>query len=247
MIYVGTCGFCEPMKKYFEDFNTVEIQQTFYKILNVRILQKWKKMSREDFIFNFKAFQGITHPYTSKTWKKSNVEITKIKSKVGYLRPTKEVFEFWRKMIEYVDILNAKVVVIQLPESFKSTDENWENAEKFFRNIERKNFDIGVELRGWSEMDIKRFCRKFDIIDVCDLSLRLPTVFKKISYFRLHGSYKNGKINYYHQYNEYEMKRMVEKIKKIKSNEIFVYFNNVFMLNDSKRFIHLLQELRKTQ
>jgi len=235
------------MKKYFEDFDTVEIQQTFYKILDIKLLKKWRKMAREEFIFNFKAFQGITHPYTSKTWKRSNVDISKFKEKVGYLKPTREVFGFWKKMVEYADVLNAKVIVIQLPESFKSNNENWGNAEKFFRNIERKNFEIGVELRGWNEDDIKKFCKKFDVIDVCDLLLRLPVVSTKTSYFRLHGSYKNGKINYYHQYTDEEMKKMIEKIKKLKSKEIFVYFNNVFMLNDSKRFIHFLHELRKTQ
>jgi uncharacterized protein YecE (DUF72 family) len=247
MIHVGTCGFSESMKKYFSDFDTVEIQQTFYKILDLKLLQKWRKIAKEDFIFNFKAFQGITHPYTSRTWKRSNIDISKFKEKVGYLKPTKEVFEFWRKMVGYAEILKTKVIVIQLPESFKSNNENWENAEKFFRNIERKDFEVGVELRGWNEDDIKKFCNKFDVIDVCDLSLRLPTIKREISYFRLHGSYKNGKINYYHQYSDEEMREMIEKIKKLKSKEIFVYFNNVFMLNDSKRFLHLLQEFRKIQ
>jgi uncharacterized protein YecE (DUF72 family) len=242
MIYVGTCGFPESIKKYFSDFDTVEIQQTFYKILDVKLLNKWRKMAKEDFIFNFKAFQGITHPHKSRTWKRSNIDASKLKEKVGYLKPTKEVFEFWGKMVEYAKILKTKVIVIQLPESFKNTKENWENAEKFFRNIERKDFEIGVELRGWNKDDIKKFCKKFDVIDVCDLNQRLPTVTKKISYFRLHGSYKNGKINYYHQYNDDEMREMKEKIKKLKSKEIFVYFNNVFMLNDSKRFINLLQD-----
>jgi uncharacterized protein YecE (DUF72 family) len=246
MIYVGTCGFSESIKKYFSDFNTVEIQQTFYKILDVKLLHKWRKMAKEDFIFNFKVFQGITHPYTSRTWKRSNIDVSKFKEKVGYLKPTKEVFEFWNKMVEYAEILKTKVIVIQLPESFKNIKENWENAEKFFRNIERKDFEIGVELRGWSEDDIKKFCNKFDVIDVCDLNQRLPTITRKISYFRLHGSYKNGKINYYHQYNDDEMREMKEKIKKLKSKEIFAYFNNVFMLNDSKRFIQLIHDFQKS-
>ena len=245
MIYVGTCGFSESMKKYFEDYYTVEIQQTFYKLLDIKLLQKWRKMSKEEFIFNFKAFQGITHPYTSKTWKRSNVDVSKFKEKVGYLKPTKEVFGFWRKMVDYANVLKTKVIVVQMPDSFKSNNDNWENAEKFFRNIERGNFEIGVELRGWSEYDIKKFCSKFDVIDVCDLNSRLPTFIKEISYFRLHGSYRNGKINYYHQYSDYELKVILEKVKKLKSKEIFLYFNNVFMLNDSKRFLQLINEFKK--
>ena len=246
MIYVGTCGFSESMKKYFEEFDTVEIQQTFYKIIDTKVLQKWKRMVKKDFIFNFKAFQGITHPHTSRTWKRSNIDVSKVKDEIGYLKPSKVVFEYWRKMVEYANILKARVIVIQLPESFKCNNENLGNAEKFFKNIERNGFEIGVELRGWKEQDIKKFCKEFDVIDVCDLSFRLPVIVRKVSYFRLHGSYNNGKINYYHQYSKGELIKMIEKIKNLKSKETYVYFNNVFMLNDSKSFLHLLQKFWKT-
>ena len=239
MILVGTCGFCEAMKKYFQDYKTVEIQQTFYKILENKNLEKWKKLAPKDFVFNFKVFQGITHPSTSRTWKRANLDVNKIKEKVGFLKPTKEVFDFWKKMLEYAKILEAKVLLIQLPDSFKDTKENWENAEKFFANIERKNFEVGVELRGWNEESIKKFCKKFDVIDVCDINLRFPVCKTKISYFRLHGSYKNGKINYYHNYSLEELKKIKEKIEKIKSKEIFLYFNNIFMRDNSKQFLHL--------
>ncbi|MGC8993476.1 MAG: DUF72 domain-containing protein [Candidatus Aenigmatarchaeota archaeon] len=239
MILVGTCGFSESMKKYFKDYKTVEIQQTFYKILENKTLEKWKRMAPKDFVFNFKVFQGITHPYYSKTWKRSNIDVNKIKDKVGFLKPTKEVFDFWNKMIEYAKILESKVLLIQLPESFTDTEENWENAEKFFRNIEREKFEIGIELRGWNEKRIKKFCKKFDLIDVCDINLRLPLYKKEISYFRLHGSYKNGKINYYHNYSLEELKKIKEKIEKIKSKYIFVYFNNIFMRDNSKQFLRL--------
>lgn len=240
-IYVGTCGFSESMKRYFEEFSTIEIQQTFYKIIDVKLLKKWRGMAKEDFIFNFKVFQGITHPFPSKTWKRSNIDVTKIKENVGHLKPTKEVLNFWKKMVEYANVLKSKVLVIQLPQSFKSEDENWENAEKFFKSIERDNFEIGVELRGWDEKDIKKFCKKFDVIDVCDLGVRLPTIFKEVSYFRLHGSYKDGRINYYHRYTNEELKEVLEKAKNLKSRDVFIYFNNVFMLDDSRKFINLLQ------
>lgn len=39
MIHVGTCGFCEAREKYFKDFDAVEVQQTFYKVLQERPLR----------------------------------------------------------------------------------------------------------------------------------------------------------------------------------------------------------------
>ncbi|MEM5815012.1 MAG: DUF72 domain-containing protein [Candidatus Aenigmatarchaeota archaeon] len=239
MIYIGTCGFSEPMDKYFKDFKTVEIQQTFYKILENKTLEKWKKRAPKDFIFNFKVFQGITHPYTSITWKRSNINVSKLKNKVGFLKLSKEVIDFWKKMIEYSKILEAKVLLIQLPESFKEREENFENAEKFFRNIDRGEFEIAVELRGWSLDGIKKFCRNFNVIDVCDLYIREPVFIKNILYSRLHGGYENKRINYYYKYSSKDLENIKNKIKKIKAEEAFIYFNNVFMLENSKQFILL--------
>lgn len=239
MIYVGTCGFCESMDKYFKDFKTVEIQQSFYRILDITTVKRWKKKAPQDFIYNLKAFQGITHPYTSSTWKRSNLNISTIKDKVGFFKPTKEVFDFWNKTVNIARVLEAKVILLQLPASFKDVNENWENAEKFFQNAERENFQIAVELRGWSLRSIKKFCKTFEVIDVCDLFVREPFT-QKILYTRLHGSYKDEKINYYYNYTLEDLKKLIEKIKKIKPEIGFVYFNNVFMLNNAKAFLSLL-------
>jgi len=238
-IFVGTCGFCEGMKKYFNDFETVEIQQTFYKILDEKILKKWRDLCPENFIFNFKVFQGISHPYSSPTWRRSNVNVEEIKNDVGFLKPTRIVFDYWNKMLKYADILKSRVLVIQMPEKFKDEENNWENAEKFFRKIERRDFEIGIELRGWKEERIKKFCKNFDLIDVCDINLRTPASQRKISYFRLHGSYENKKINYNHKYSDEELSQIMKNIKNLETT--FIYFNNMFMCDDAKRFKSLVK------
>lgn len=92
MIYMRTCGFCEAKVRYFRDFDTVEIQQTFYLILQEKTLEHWRKEAPEGFIFSMKAFQGVTHPPNSPTWR-SNVRPSK---DVGLLRPTSDVLHFWR-------------------------------------------------------------------------------------------------------------------------------------------------------
>ena len=238
MLYVGTCGFSESIKKYFANYKTIEIQQTFYKILKDTTLIKWKKLAPKDFVFNFKAFQGITHPPTSPTWRKSNLKSLK---HVGWLQPTKQVYKFWKKMLNYQKILDAKVIVIQLPSSFKDEPKNWDNAEKFFSKIDRGDFEIGVELRMWKEESVRKFCKKFDLIDVCDINVRLPTIKKYISYFRLHGAYKNGRINYSYKYTKKDLEKILKRIKKIGSEYTFVMFNNLYMRDDSKKFIRMIK------
>ncbi|AFK22514.1 DUF72 domain-containing protein [Pyrococcus sp. ST04] len=239
-IIVGTCGFCERQEKYFQDFRTVEIQQTFYRILQDKTLEKWKKRAPKNFIFSLKAFQGITHPLNSPTWRRSNVKPTK---NVGLLRPTSDVLRFWRITLHEAKILEAKFIIIQLPKSFRETEESFENAEKFFSMIDRGNFEIGVELRGWSERGRKKFTRKFDVIDVVDPLVSVPLHSGYITYYRLHGKYEGGKIIYSHKYSDEELKKIMNKVLSFHIKESFVYFNNSNMCEDARRLIMYLREL----
>lgn len=234
-IFIGCCGFATSMKKYFQEFSTVEVQQTFYRIPRENTLVKWRDQAGENFIFNVKCFQGVTHPLSSPTWKRFG---SKVNGNYGLLQPSKEVFESWEAMLKAASILRAKIILIQLPASFKESQQAFENAEKFFAEIDRKNFDIAIELRGWSEKGVKKFCRKFELIDCCDLNVREPTYLtkKKILYSRLHGAYKNGKIIYSYSYSENELKNIAEKIKKIKAKEVWIYFNNSDMYKNAKTF-----------
>jgi len=114
MIKVGTCGFPISRKKYYEEFNVVEINSTFYSIPDIEWVKKIRNEAPENFEFTFKAFQGITHDVNSFTWRKSKIKNYKeLKGKVGYLRNTKEVFEFWEKQEEIANILRSNIIVIQ--------------------------------------------------------------------------------------------------------------------------------------
>ncbi len=238
-VFIGCCGFATSMKKYFREFSTVEVQQTFYRIPRESTLAKWREQAGENFIFNVKCFQGVTHPLSSPTWKRFG---PKPKGNYGLLQPSKEVFESWSMTLRAAKILRARIILIQLPASFKENEQSFSNAEKFFANIDRKDFEIAVELRGWSEKGIKKFCKEFGLIDCCDINVREPLYLtkKKILYSRLHGAYKNGKIIYSYSYSRNELESMAEKIKKTKAKEAWIYFNNSDMYRNAKEFMSLL-------
>ncbi len=238
-VYVGCCGFAKSMKVYFETYDTVEIQKTFYRLPRESTLEKWRESAHPSFIFNLKVFQGITHDVKSPTWRRSGIKnYHELSGKVGYLRPTEEVFSYWEKMLKYARILKARVLIIQLPASFKDTEENWRNAENFFAGIDRDDFLLGIELRGWSPERVEKFCRKFVLIDVCDPMVRKPTFLEAgVAYFRLHGSYERGKINYRHRYTDEELQKLAELLTGLEEvKEVFLLFNNVYMAEDALRF-----------
>lgn len=237
MIKVGTCGFCEARSKYFRDFDAVEVQQTFYRILQEKTLERWRKEAPEGFTFSIKAFQGVTHLANSPTWRRSNV---KPRKDVGLLRPTSDVFHFWRVTLKEAETLGARFILIQLPKSFRESEESFANAEKFFEMIDRGDFEIAIELRGWSEKGIKKFVREFDVIDVTDPLVRIPLHRGETSYYRLHGRYENGRIIYSHSYSEEELQKVKERVMGWNRGESFVFFNNSDMYRDAKRFKTLL-------
>ena len=240
-VWVGCCGFCESQQKYFHNFKTIEIQKTFYQLISENLAKKWRGKAPEDFIFNLKVFQGITHPSSSPTWKRANIDTEKIKEKVGFLKPTKEVLEFWKEQLKMAKILKARVLVIQLPKSFKDEKENWKNAKQFFSKIKRVNFLIGVELRGWSEESRKKFCKKFEVIDVVDPFATKPQYLTKenVAYFRLHGS-PPGKKMYSYKYTQNDLKKLKRLIEETGAKEVFVMFNNVFMKENALTFSKML-------
>ena len=233
MIRVGTCGFCEGRAKYFRDFDAVEVQQTFYRILQEKTLERWRKEAPEGFTFAVKAFQGVTHPPNSPTWRRSNVRPSK---NVGLLRPKGDVLHFWRLTLKEAKTLGARFILIQLPKSFKESEESFANAERFFEMIDRGSFEIAVELRGWSEKGVKRFVRAFDVIDVTDPLVRIPLHSGETNYYRLHGRYENGRIIYRHSYSDEELQRIRERVLGWNRGESFVFFNNTDMCRDARRF-----------
>ncbi len=239
-IFTGCCGFAERMQEYFKEFSTVEVQQTFYKIPQSKTLEKWRKLAPENFVFNVKCFQGVTHPPSSPTWKRFG----KPPEESGLLKPCKFVFESWERTLKVANILKARIILIQLPKSFKECEESFENAESFFERIERKDFEIAIELRGWSEESVKKFCKKFQVIDCCDILHREPVYLgkQKTLYVRLHGKYENGRIIYSYSYSEEELKNIAQKVLKLKPRTAWIYFNNSDMLKNARKFTKLIGE-----
>lgn len=242
-IYVGCCGIPGGLKRYSEEFKVTEINSTFYKIPKIETVQRWRQTVADDFIFTVKCHQAITHPITSPTWKKSGIKnFEELKDKVGFLNPTKEVLEYWRKTVEICIILRAPLCLIQLPTSFIENRENIENMRKFFSMIERNGLAIALELRGWSRERFRQVCEEFDLISCVDPMKYEPLYFskRKIGYFRLHGSYRGERINYKYKYTVEDLKNLKERVEKSNCNVVYIMFNNVYMREDARQFIELL-------
>jgi len=242
MIKIGCCGFAKGKKEYFKHFKLVEIQQTFYRILPENTLEKWRQEAPDDFEFSVKAFQGISHPVSSPTWRRSGLEL-RGDERYGNLQPSKEVMESWEITRRVCDILKARICIIQLPKRFKDSEENIKNATEFFSNIDRGDLEIAVELRGWKDENVERLCREFDLIDCRDPFASRPTCFgkKNIAYLRLHGSPPGARM-YNYRYTDKDLQVLLDIVREMRVRESYILFNNIYMFDDALRFRKLVEQ-----
>jgi len=217
------------MKKYFENFDVVEVQKTFYKPPSPETARKWRNIAPDNFEFTVKAWQVITHPPSSPTYRKAKLSL----SDGGFFKPIKEVFEAWEVTREIARELRSPLVLFQTPKSFRDSEENIRNMIEFFSSIERE-FIFAFEPRGWKKENVLSVCRELDLIHVVDPFLSDP-LYGDIFYFRLHG------FDYKHKYTDKELQRLSEKCRELGKGG-YVMFNNVHMFDDAVRFRKLVEK-----
>ncbi len=235
-VRVGCCGFPKERRQYFSVFNLVEVQQTFYRPPVVETALKWRQEAPADFEFTVKAWQLITHPPSSPTyrrlgWKVSPEEV----QQYGFFRPTPEVLRAWKKTKEIALVLGARVVVFQTPASFVDSVQNIENMRLFFKKLGQEGFLFVWEPRGnWSDKSVSSLCQELRLTHCVDPLERLPLC-GELKYFRLHGG-----SNYRHKYTDKELCRLSGLVDT--EAEAYILFNNIEMYDDALRFKNLLKQ-----
>ncbi|MGQ9474014.1 MAG: DUF72 domain-containing protein [Candidatus Caldatribacteriaceae bacterium] len=236
MIRVGVCGFPASYASLFSSLDVIEIQKTFYAPLSERQLLSLLEKRPPHFIFTMKAFQGITHPSTSPTYRRVKLPSHFFPHNLGFFKPTPEVWESVEITLREARILEAQLVVIQCPPSFLATPENLDHLYQFFRNLKRNHLIWGFEPRGnWSWEIIQKVCEEFDLVHVVDPFYGSP-VAGSIQYFRLHG-----RGSYHYRYTQEEIKELAQKLR-TSVKETYCLFNNTFMFENA---LELKKELEK--
>ncbi len=214
-----------PTKNYFkaysEIFDTVEINNTFYKFPSVENIKKWKNESPKDFIFSIKAPRIITH-FNNRFNNK------------GLL------YNFYSTISHLEEKLGC--VLFQLPPTVKY-DKTLLN--KIIENIDY-NYKNVIEFRHnswWNKNVFKEFTH-YKII-FCNVSS--PIKDREIHhtaddmFIRFHGV-----TDWYdHNYSEAELKEWVNIISEYKPKSLWAYFNNTNKGNaayNAMSFLNILYE-----
>ncbi len=246
-LIVGCCGIPVSRSRYFETLRAVELQNTFYDLPSEGWAESFRSSIPSDAIVTVKAWQVITHPSTSPTWRRMKHKPSGNLDNYGFLKPTKENFEAWEKLRRVSLVLRARAIVFQTPPSFGYSEENLRNAIEFFSTIKSREFLLCWEPRGTWNQHPEAVAKvvELGVVHVVDLLKREPVAIPheaRILYTRLHGL--NGEVNYRYRYTDEDLSKLLHVVTKYSNlvDEAYVMFNNVYMFNDAARFKSLAKE-----
>ena len=231
-IYIGCSGYHykdwkgnfypEDLKKnewfgyYSGRLNSVEINNTFYKIPETSALKRWIDQTPDDFRFSVKGSRYITH--------------------MKKLNDAKPHLDKFYRSIEPLKV-KTDVILWQLPGNLRK---NTDKLETFCDHLNQKYINV-IEFRhkSWFDEKVYDILKNYNVT-VCSLSAPgdLPNeIFHQTGriYLRFHGKNDWYKDNYADE----ELKDWGKRIKKTNADEVYIYFNNDYHANAAHNAIKL--------
>lgn len=198
----------EWLPYYARYFNTVEINNTFYKFPEASMFERWKEITPENFRFTLKGSRYITH-----------------------MKKLKSVEESLDRFYEVSSVLEDKLASIlwQLPPNLKRNDER---LEKFCKQLSKSVPQI-IEFRNmsWFDEEVFDILQKYNVA-YCIISApgELPEslhITAPWTYIRFHG--KEHWYNY--KYSNEELQQWADKVSTMEAEQVMIYFNNDYNAN----------------
>ena len=221
-LYIGCSGFTnrdwkgfffpeelpskEQLNFYSTQFNSVEINSSFYRRPRLQTLQNWYERTGEDFKFFIKIPKTITH-------------IKRLKATAA------ETADFCSHVHEGIREKLAGFL-FQLPPSFHYSEEH---LEQVIETVDSGFLNV-VEFRHkswWNDEILEALKDKNIVFSGVSFPKDLPNDLiinnDKSAYYKLHGV----PVLFKSEYSEEELKKLAKEIKKARQ-EVFVFFNNTW-------------------
>ncbi len=192
---------------YAEQFNTVEINNTFYKMPEEKDLKKWKETTPASFQFTLKANRYFTHQ------KKLNID--------------DDFKDRFSSFMDAASVMDKKLgcILWQLPRNQHKDVSKIESLGKLLNDTSHHVIEFRHE--SWFDEEVygalSDYKLSFCILSAPDKLPEETLATSKVAYLRLHGK----KDWYRYNYSDNELKTWHKRLKGLKNvTELYVYFNN---------------------
>lgn len=250
-VRVGTSGWSYPKGKgtwngifyparpknglefYSKVFNTVEVNSTFYRLIDPRTAREWVKITPKDFEFAIKVWQKFTHPEMFKEATGAEAEVTQ-----------QDYDNFKRGINPIAEECKLACLLVQFSEWFARTPANQNTLADILKQF--KDYPKAVELRhvSWGEyaIETKELLASYDagwaFIDMPEFKSAIKQELEPqpLMYLRFHGRNREkwrkrdaGDERYDYLYSEEELEPFAKGVREIAVTgeaKILIYFNN---------------------
>ncbi len=221
------------LELYSRVFNAVEVNSTFYRLLDPQTARAWAKITPKDFEFAIKVWQKFTHPGMFKKATGAEPEVTQA-----------DYDDFKRSINPIAEECKLACLLIQFSEWFARTPQHQDTLSILLRQF--KDYPVAVELRhaSWGDhaKDTKALLAASVAGWACTDMPELPGTIKqklepqRLLYLRFHGrnrekwrQHEAGEERYDYLYSEEELKPFAEKVREIAAageSKVLIFFNN---------------------
>ncbi|HXV46005.1 MAG TPA: DUF72 domain-containing protein [Nitrososphaera sp.] len=203
----------ERLSAYANEFDFVEVNSLFYQLIHPQTVERWRKSVPTDFEFSIKCYQALTH-------------------KIG-LRPVEDAFRVFAMMQKYCEILNSKILVMQMPPSLKLDEKFVLDARAFFKSIDFGDLRFVFEFRVTTTRmpgNLLNMLRDFNMVHTVDLTFEDPRVETNLLYSRVFGMPEK-----HNALDDKDLQVLKEKVEKSKAPDVRVVGHSLKMIEDTRR------------
>lgn len=229
--YPNDLNSSEYLRYYASQFDTIEVNTTFYRIPNEKTVLSWKEQTPPNFIFSLKFPRKITH-FKMLTNSEKETSI----------------------FLKRASLLNEKLgpLLIQFPYNF--TEEKLPKLQKFLKNLPSK-YRYSVEVRNKKLLNNKLFSilKEYNVALAWSNHPLLPAIEEITAdflYIRWKGNKKivNGTLGKTEVDQSANIETWANKIAtQMGSRRIFGYFSKYFSGNPAKDIKELLNTIKKAE
>jgi uncharacterized protein YecE (DUF72 family) len=237
MIKIGTSGFAyddwdgtvypsglpasERLAFYAREFATVEVNTTFYRVPDTRMVVGWVAKTPPGFLFSIKAYRGLTHE-----------------------RECPDYEGFLAALLPLDESGKLGCVLAQFPYSFHATAANRTYLGQLKEGLKRVPVVVEFRNAGWMSQSTLDLLRELDLGFCCVDEPKLPGLLPPIAvatgpvaYVRFHGrnsakwyDHKEAWERYDYSYTVQELREWLPKLRQLDTSAslTLVYFNNHF-------------------
>ncbi|MDD5560329.1 DUF72 domain-containing protein [Candidatus Methylomirabilis sp.] len=221
------------LELYSQVFNIVEVNSTFYRLIDPQTARAWVSITPKDFAFAVKLWQKFTHPGMFQKATGAEPEIAQ-----------QDYDDFKRGIHPIAEECKLACLLIQFSEWFARTPQHQAILSTLLRQF--KDYPVAVELRhvSWSDhaKDTKALLAAsgagWAYIDMPELpgTIKQELESQRLLYLRFHGRnrqmwrvHEAAEERYDYLYSEEELKPFAEKVREIVAageRKVLIFFNN---------------------